>query len=155
MADKKITALTDLGTALADADLFHVVDDPSNTPINKKISAANVFNNIPSWLGLKQASQSLTADGSTALVIDVTSAITEINATGGTGAASLADGADGQIKTIINTATSGTSAITVTPTSRRGYSSITLDKEGETVTLMFKNSKWNVIAEGNDATVNA
>jgi len=155
MADKKITALTDLGTALADADLFHVVDDPSNTPINKKISAANVFNNIPSWLGLKQTSQSLTADGSTALVIDVTSAITEINATGGTGAASLADGADGQIKTIINTATSGTSAITVTPTSRRGYSSITLDKEGETVTLMFKNSKWNVIAEGNGATVNA
>jgi len=155
MADKKITALTDLGTALADADLFHVVDDPSNTPINKKISAANVFNNIPSWLGLKQTSQSLTADGSTALVIDVTSAITEINATGGTGAASLADGADGQIKTIINTATSGTSAITVTPSSRRGYSSITLDKEGETVTLMFKNSKWNVIAEGNGATVNA
>ena len=155
MADKKVTALTDLGDALASGDLFHVVDDPTGTPINKKISAANVFNNIPSWLGLKQASQSLTADGSTALVIDVTSAITEINATGGTGAASLADGADGQIKTIINTATSGTSAITVTPTSRRGYSSITLDKEGETVTLMFKNSKWNVIAEGNDATVNA
>ena len=155
MADKKITALTDLGTALADADLFHIVDDPSNTPINKKISAANVFNNIPSWLGLKQTSQSLTSDGSTALIIDVTSAITEINATGGTGAASVADGADGQVKTIINTATSGTSAITVTPASRRGYSSITLDKEGETVTLMFKNSKWNVIAEGNGATVNA
>ena len=45
MADKKITALTDLGTAIADVDLFHVVDDPSGTPINKKISAANVFNN--------------------------------------------------------------------------------------------------------------
>ena len=51
MADKKITALTDLGTAIADVDLFHVVDDPSGTPINKKISAANVFNNIPSFLG--------------------------------------------------------------------------------------------------------
>ena len=44
MADKKITALTDLGDSLATADLFHVVDDPAGTPINKKISAENVFN---------------------------------------------------------------------------------------------------------------
>ena len=29
MADKKITALTDLGDGLATADLFHVVDDPT------------------------------------------------------------------------------------------------------------------------------
>ena len=59
MADKKITALTDLGSSLAAVDLFHVVDDPSVTPINKKISAANVFNNIPSFLGLKQTAQTI------------------------------------------------------------------------------------------------
>ena len=67
MADKKITALTDLGTDLASVDLFHVVDDPSGTPINKKISTQNVFNNIPTFLGLKQGVQALTADGSTLL----------------------------------------------------------------------------------------
>ena len=60
MADKKITQLTDLGNALASVDLFHVVDDPSGTPINKKIAAQDVFNNIPTWLGLTQSSQSLT-----------------------------------------------------------------------------------------------
>ena len=155
MADKKITALTDLGDSLAAADLFHVVDDPSVTPINKKIAAEDVFNNIPSYLGLKQTSQSITADGSTNTAVNVTTAITEINATSATHTAALADGTDGQIKTIINISTSGTNAITITPTNRRGYSSLTLDKEGETITLLFKNSKWQVIASGNGATVNA
>ena len=151
MADKKITALTDLGDALASADLFHVVDDPSGTPINKKVSAEDVFNNIPSWLALKQTSQSLTAAGGT-LAADVTSAITEINGTSNTSTITLADGADGQVKTIINTATSGTSAQTITPTNLRGHTSVILNAPGETVTLLFKNSNWNIIAGHGFAT---
>ena len=145
MADKKITALTDLGDSLAAADLFHVVDDPSGTPINKKISAENVFNNIPSFLGLAQASQAITADASSQ-VANVTSAVTEINATSATGAISLADGAEGQIKTFLNVSTSGTNNVVITPTNLRGGTTITLNAEGETVTCLFKNAKWNVIA---------
>ena len=146
MADKKITALSTLGDALASVDLFHVVDDPSGTPINKSITAEDVFNNVPSWLGLKQTSQAITADGSTATAVDVTSAITEINATSATHSCAIADGSDGQIKTIINVSTSGTSAVTITPANLRGYTTIVLNAPGETVTLLFKNSNWNVIA---------
>ena len=143
MADKKITALDDLGTALADVDLFHIVDDPSNTPINKKVTAKNVFNNIPSFIGLGQASEALTSASTAA---DVTSAISEVDQSGGATALSLADGSDGQIKTIINVSTGGTNNIVITPANLRGYTTITLNAPGETVTCLFKNSNWNVIA---------
>ena len=148
MADKKVSQLTDLGDGLAAVDLFHVVDDPSGTPINKKIAAEDVFNNVPTWLGLNSTSQSLTADGSTSLAVDITSAVTEVNATSAIATLTLADGANGQIKTIINVSTGGTNAITITPSNLRGFTTATLNAPGETVTLMFKNSNWNVIGTG-------
>ena len=146
MADKKVTQLTDLGNALASVDLFHIIDDPSGTPINKKVSAANVFNNVPTFLGLGQASQTLTGTGSGTLVADVESAVTEVDATAGTAAVSLADGSNGQVKTVLNTSTAGTNVITITPTNLRGGTNVSLNASGETVTLLFKNSNWNVIA---------
>ena len=146
MADKKITQLTDLGDGLASVDLFHVVDDPSGTPINKKITAEDVFNNIPSWLGFNSSSQAITGDGSTSTAIEITNPVTEVNATSAGAPCTLADGANGQIKTIINVSTAGTNAVTITPTNFRGHTSVILNAPGETVTLMFKNSNWNVLA---------
>ena len=146
MADKKVTQLTDLGDGLAAVDLFHVVDDPSGTPINKKIAAEDVFNNIPSRLGLNSTSQSITGDGSTSSAIDITSAVTEVNATSGAAPVTLADGANGQIKTIINISTGGSNAVNIVPSNFRGGTTITLNAPGETVTLIFKNSNWNVLA---------
>ena len=146
MADKKITQLTDLGDGLASVDLFHVVDDPSGTPINKKIAAEDVFNNIPSWLGLNSTSQSITGDGSTSTAIDIITPVTEVNATSAAAPCTLADGNNGQIKTIINVSTSGTENVTITPSNFRGHTSVILNAPGESVTLIFKNSNWNVLA---------
>ena len=122
MADKKITALTDLGDALASVDLFHIIDDPTGTPINKKVTAEDVFNNIPSWLGLKDTPQSITGDGSTTSAISVTESTTLINATAANAPCTLEDGADGKIKIIINKSTGGTKAVEITPTNLNALS---------------------------------
>ena len=151
MADKKITQLTDLGDGLASVDLFHVVDDPSGTPINKKITAEDVFNNVPTWLGLNSTSQSITSDGSTSIAVTLTEPVSEVNATSAIGTLTLADGANGQIKTIINVSTGGTNVVTITPSNLRGYTNILLNAPGESVTCIFKNSNWNIIA-GNGYT---
>ena len=146
MADKKITQLTDLGNALASVDLFHVVDDPTGTPINKKVSASSIFNNIPTWLGLKQASQQLTLDGSSTLAADVTSAVTEINATNQSGTITLANGSDGQIKIFLNTSSAGSNDATITPTNLRGHTSVVLSAQGKSAVLMFKGGAWFILA---------
>ena len=60
MADKKITALTALGTADVDpaADLLHIIDY-SASPVNKKITVANLFDQVNTNTSIYGASKTL------------------------------------------------------------------------------------------------
>ena len=152
MADKKITQLTDLGDGLASVDLFHVVDDPSGTPINKKITAEDVFNNVPTWIGLASTSQTITGDGSTSSAINLTTAITEVDATSAAAPCTLAaSSTDGQIKTVLNVSTSGTNNVTITPANFAQGTTVTLNAPGESVTFIYKSSKYYVLANNGGA----
>lgn len=147
MADKKITALTDLGDALASVDLFHIIDNPSGTPINKKVTAEDVFNNIPSWIGLKDTVQTITGDGSSTIAVTVTESTSMCNATAGHLPVTLADGADGQIKILINDSASADYDVTITPANFNvgTATKVNIDAPGRSVILMFKSSNWHVI----------
>ena len=141
MADKKITALTDLSTGIAGADLLHVVDDPTGTPINKKVSVTDFINNLPSFIGFSNSVQDIADD--TVAAISITTALTLLETTGSV-ATTLANGTvQGQIKIIVHDTDGGASVCT--PQTRLGYADLNFVDDGDTAMLMWTGAAWAII----------
>jgi hypothetical protein len=137
MADKKISSLTEL-TAPSSSDLLHVIDT-SGTFTNKKMTVGNMVQNVPTWLAFKDAVQSVNADGA----INASTSITHIDSSSAVLALTIANGTTGQIKFVTMTV-AGNNAV-LSGANIEVPTSITFDAVGESVTLLYTNSKWVVV----------
>ncbi len=141
MANKKITQLTDLGSSVATEDILHIIDNPSVSPINKKITVGNLFANVPGLLNLSQTPETITS--STA--IDISKVVTLISTGSAAIALTLADGSNGQLKFLTMTVDGGGDAV-ITPTNLLGGSVLTFADVGDSVILLFTGSNWVIMS---------
>ena len=143
MADKKITALT-AATSMASTDLSHIVTAVSTTPTNKKITVANVFNKIPTFLGINSV-ETVT----TATALSLTTGISLISGA----ATTLADSTTtGQLKIICATGVGTPPDVDLTTTLGAGVT-YTFQTVGETLTLLWTGAAWAVLSISGNATV--
>ena len=143
MADKKISALTATTTTAA-SDIAHVVTGMGGTPINKKITVANLFNTIPTWIGFADTVTTVAAD---VLPIPVTASVCHKTSGSDAEALTIVAGTSGQVLIVVMIVDGGGTA---TLSGAQINGSVAFSDVGHTATLLYTNSKWNMI--GGNAT---
>ena len=146
MADKKITALTELAAAPDVTDLLHVIDGPGGTPVNKKLTFSTLFGaNVPTSTVAKSVA-------GTTVVLDPAFRQNLVTSTQ-TGALSIADGTvAGQVMHVVKVA--GDEANAVTPADTLGdWASVALTDICDNASLLWTGTAWIVTSSmGGDAT---
>ena len=145
MADKKITALTVMnGSEVSGTDILHVVDDPSGTPVNKRLAIASLFENIPTHLAINDLN-TVSASGSIndggVIVVDADSISANM-------ALTLSDSSDvGELKIIvIATDPASTHDVVLTPSTFNNGTTLTFSDKGDAAILIWlgsSNGGWN------------
>ena len=147
MADKKITALTVMnGSEVSGTDILHVVDDPSGTPVNKRLAIASLFENIPTHLAINDLN-TVSASGSIndggVIVVDADSISANM-------ALTLSDSSDvGEIKiVVIATDPASTHDVVLTPSTFNNGTTLTFSDKGDAAILIWlgsSNGGWNLL----------
>ena len=136
MADKKISDLNAL-TASSSDDLT-IVSDTSATE-TKKITLANVFNKVPTWLGFADTVTTMAAD---ALAVPITASVCHKTSGADAEALTIVAGTSGQVLIIVMIVDGGGTA---TLSGAQINGSVAFSEVGHTATLLYTNSKWNMV----------
>ena len=145
MADKKITALTELTDAPDVTDLVHVIDGPSGTPVNKKMTFSTLFGGtVPSFSAQVQVA-------GTAVELAVQTRTHLVTSTG-TGSLQIADGTViGQ--EIFVAKASGTDTNEITPDDTLGtYAVADIAAVGDNALFRWSGSSWVLVSTSGGGT---
>ena len=141
MSDKTITELDAL-TVSASTDSLVVYDASATGTL--KLTVANLINKLPTWLGFADTVTTMAAD---ALAVPVTASICHKTSGSDAEALTIVAGATGQVLIIVMIVDGGGTA---TLSGAQINGSVAFSEVGHAVTLLYTNSKWNMI--GGNAT---